>query len=486
MNTQAASVTRLLKGRILRGCNIYYSNTVFRQRVDLGWLAFRHSRDFGATFPARFTERFMGLKTFARGGHMTDTFLDRLYSDTGVQMEEALFEAILAVELSLAHTMGRLAPIEYVTIFRPAPRQVDFVWESNTPQLSGEAASVALLGFLELCHALPDPPDIDTFTDRFATLQKRARRRQWSAKVAFLAVAAKRRRVPFESLGDEYLLLGQGVAQQVICAGNKTNPFVNEPREGVRSENDDNISSFIKDVPGRVPVALIAGQRGTTQVVRALEWMLRSSGKAVGMATAKGTTIRGEPVDTGSMGQRDGARFLLQDPRVEVLVTATSPRRIESRGLRFDACTIAAIMGPLPPGQGKRERRGIEVVVRATYGPLVVDAEHASSIRGLQKVNPERLILVSSRRHDITTQRHLAEGGTVVRRAFHGDAEYLEVQSGSEVALAIPVSSTAQAENRQPERRITERMFAIALAIGLNLDPGQIEMAVRHHACLPG
>ncbi|MGH6912367.1 MAG: hypothetical protein ACREH3_01510, partial [Geminicoccales bacterium] len=213
---------RLLENRLLRGCNIYHGASVFRQQVDLGVLAGRYTAEAGPAFARQFVERFGALEKLMPKGHMTDDFLARLYGEDGVPIEEALFEAILAVELSMAFTMGRLDALDFARIVpADSARLVDLVWECHVPRISRDAARAGLAGVVQLLPARLQGRGAgsgEDFEKTLKVLRKRARRQQWSSTAAILALAAKKRGLPCESLGDAYLLLGRGVAQHVVYA----------------------------------------------------------------------------------------------------------------------------------------------------------------------------------------------------------------------------------------------------------------------------
>ena len=133
--------------------------------------------------------------------------------------EEALFQAILALDASLAFEMHRLDAPGFATIIRhDSQRYLDFVWESDLPKISLAAARVGFAGFVELLpdslHSLGTHTET-TFATALESLRKRAALRKWSTTTAVLALAAKKRGLPYEHFGGHYLQLGQGAAQHL-------------------------------------------------------------------------------------------------------------------------------------------------------------------------------------------------------------------------------------------------------------------------------
>ncbi len=718
---------RLLKSKILRGRNVYHASTVVFQQVDLGMFAGLSSGEAGPDFSQAYLDRFLGLETITSRGHMTDDFVARLGGATGVPFEEALFQAILAVDMSLAFEMHRLDPPGFANIVRhDSQRYADFVWESEFPKTSLGAARVGLAGFVEL---LPDrlcTPDTHTekaFAPALEALRERAARRTWSTTTAVLALAAKKRGLPYEHAGGPYLQLGHGAAQHLTFSsitGNtsftashlatnklKTNrrfreiglpvpaqvrtttvaealaaaerlgyPVVVKPSKGnqatgvtVGIRNPDDVPSAFKraqrlgpsaivetfvqgqahrllvvggrfiaalqftppsvigdghrtiaelidelnsdplrngvrlyrieindelraslglsgralddvlgdgeefplhtaanvalgaahgdvtdivhpdnqalavrataaigldvagvdivttdiskplaevggviievnsrpglcmhtlprygkprDVAGavldlafpsgaggRIPIAVIAGDRGTVPVALDLDALLRASGKTVGLNNRKGSLVNGQAVEAASRRQHDAARFLLRDPRVEMIVSTTSPSCIVQQGLGFDTCTVAAIMRPAAGGDAETFQRGIEVLVGGTTGIVVVNAANKLAIDALGALEPRRIVLLTQRVNDGSIERHLKAGGIVVAPTRRDGNGIIQLYRASETLASVPVSSIGTAPGHTKSSQLQAQMLAVALAFGLGLSGPEIELAM--------
>jgi cyanophycin synthetase len=213
---------RLLKGRILRGCNVHHASTVIRQDVDLGALAGRRSADAGPDFAERFLERFYELRKRVPDSAMSEDFVNRLRAASGAPFGEVLLEAILAVDSAAAFAMRDFATIGFSGIVSTgSPQKVRLVWECRVPAMSRGAAAVGLLGVVELLPPELRPggegPSVD-FGTAFATLEAQAQRAQRSTTTAVLALAAKTRGLPCETIRGPHLRLGQGAAQRLLYA----------------------------------------------------------------------------------------------------------------------------------------------------------------------------------------------------------------------------------------------------------------------------
>jgi hypothetical protein len=454
----------LREHRVLRGCNAHHTATVFRQRVDFGSCAGWSTGNADGMFAARFIQRFAGLDDRAPNGRMGAAFRARVRT-SGIPIEEALFEAILAVDLSMAFEMRGLATLDYADIVRRDPTIVDLVWSTRMPSISRAAARVGLAGLLELL--LPSQPRraAKGFQSGLDALRKRAKRRQWSASVAALALVAEKKGLPCESLGGAYLLLGQGVEQHVVYAP-------------ATSERD------LERLQARIPIAVIAGLHGTSSIASDVEGLLRAAGRAVGLATHKRTSICGEPQQRRAAPPRDAAHFLLRDPRVGVLVTTASPRHIVRRGLRIDRCDVAAIADRAPAPDPKTSRQAIEVILKATTGLIVIGAANAGALAATRTADLGRIVLCSSHETEAVRQ-HLAAGGLAIVRAARNGGKHIELQRGSEVLFSVAISALRGSRTGGQRRRgIRARMFAIALAFGLGLSAQEIATAVERRRFL--
>ena len=455
----------MLEHRTLRGCNVYHTRSVFRQRIALGALAGMETADVDASLATQLEARLAALDAVCPGGRTREAFLSRLRAARGVPIEEALLESVLAVERSMAAAMGRPGALDYAQIVAgPTETTVDLVWSTRAPSVSRAAARI---GFAALTELLPQPlrprSPGQGFEALLESLRKRAKRRQWCSSVALLARDAEDRDLPCEALGDAYLLFGQGVEQQVVYA----------PRSKAASESR----------AARIPIAIVAGDRGTSSIAVELAGLLRAAGKGVGLAAPKRAAVCGEPLPQRAPQRRDAARFLLHDPRVGVLVAATSPRRIVSRGLRVDRCTAAAIADTAPVYDSEAFRRGVEVVLRATTGFVVIDAANAAAVSATAAVDRARIVLCA-RRENAAVRRHAALGGPVVVRTARGGAEQIELRSASTVLATAPVPPVPSGARGRRRRRIRARMFAVALAYGLGLSPQEIATAAERRQYL--
>ncbi len=217
------SKVRLLKNSILRGSNIYHSTTVMEQQIDPGNLAGLTNQSIGLQFTDRLIKRFSDMEVMSNNC-FDKAFQHRLYRNDGVPFEEIILEAILTIESAIAYSMRRTNYLRFGKLRQNAPQDTAvMIWECMVPRMSREAAALACLGIIELLPeryavAMATTKSESGYKTRIAKLLKAARRRQQSLDTSALAYAAQQRGLPYQIIGNSYLALGHGIAQQVIHA----------------------------------------------------------------------------------------------------------------------------------------------------------------------------------------------------------------------------------------------------------------------------
>jgi hypothetical protein len=194
----------------------------------------------------------------------------------------------------------------------------------------------------------------------------------------------------------------------------------------------------------RAMVALIVGARGASSIAGDFEKLLRATTRRVG-----------------------------------VVVAATSPRRIVREGLQLDRCSVAAIADAAPPTDSEEFRRGIEVVLKATSGFVVIDADNAAAVAATRGVDRARVVLCAWRENEAVRLHAAAGGPVVVRRSRCGNA-MVELRSAGIVLASVAVSSVGVTGETGRRRRLRALMFAVALAFGLGLSPEEIAAAAEN------
>jgi cyanophycin synthetase len=212
-----AATPRILRATLLRGCNAYHARSVMRVDVDFGPLAGRSTASAGdESFAERFVARFQP-KPGAWPAHERDSdFWARLRSPDGVAVEEALLQAIFAVEAELLAAMYRLERIAFSSIASAAGSRAVLVWEARCGGLSHRAAELAVSGLADLLS--PSISDPGRFELGLEALKERAARRRIPGATALLRVAAQARDIPVVAAKGSQLQLGEGACQRHVVS----------------------------------------------------------------------------------------------------------------------------------------------------------------------------------------------------------------------------------------------------------------------------
>ncbi|MGI9433875.1 MAG: hypothetical protein ACR2Q4_03445, partial [Geminicoccaceae bacterium] len=345
------SPVQLLDATILRGFNVYHRDTVIRQTVDIGSLHGMRSGQFGPNFGARFADCFRALRQKVPGDDFSEDFLARLNDPDGVSFEEALLEAIIAIETSFAFERGDLEAIAFRTIESgEAHRQVALIWSSAVMRHSRVAAEIGLGSLVAL---LPDDlraaytTDTDALESTFEAARKEARRRRPPANTAALILAAKQRGIPCESLGGSRLRLGEGSSQHHIfsSAMSKTALWTNRLSDDKRYMRR-RLSELGLPVVRQLKVATIEAARQATQRLGGYRVLVRPLDQRTGKGKAPVTT---------SIDDIDKAFDAVAEPGtgavVESLPDGNSYNLLVVGG---QVIATARLMPPIIEGDGKR------------------------------------------------------------------------------------------------------------------------------------
>lgn len=231
-----------------------------------------------------------------------------------------------------------------------------------------------------------------------------------------------------------------------------------------------------------LPQAIVFGSRGTGRTAADLDALLRSEGHAVGLATPSRTSIAGHPVESGSLGVRGAVRYLANDPRVEIMVSVSSPKKIERHGLILDRCTTAAVLPRAPNDDPGAYQRGVDVILQAATGAIVVDADSDDPFEFANRAGPEKFILITSGSGNELTRRHAAVGGRSLLVTGANGSRHLVLTYAGRPEATFAFSSMWKRPEAKIEGDVKRRLNAIGLAVGLGVPARKIEEALTRRA----
>ncbi len=213
------SFPRIIRSSLLRGCNVYHTSSVLSLKVDLGGLAQLRTSDLGPDFPLRFNSYFPVvppiLPPSSSDQGVSSEYRSKLLSPAGVEIGEALLEAIISVEATILRTMFFLDRVQFASVIPGSDdHEVILVWETLDPEMSRSSAEVAVAGFVEISRQNAGHSRSGEYELALLKLTQRAERRRISSSTAVLKRAASRLGIPFEFITRRQLRLGHGVCQQ--------------------------------------------------------------------------------------------------------------------------------------------------------------------------------------------------------------------------------------------------------------------------------
>lgn len=209
--------------KVLTGCNIYCQQSVIQQRLRYGDSVGPNDRIRSTPFRRGFAERFEALPFFTRTHAESRRVSSALDWGRGVTLAEVLLEAIIAIESAMAMAKRDVVPLDFAAVDHTAGK-THLVWQSTSPELSRQAAKIALGGILDLAANIdqkfvrPGNAEVGDFDAALAQLIKQARRQSMTATSGLMKYAAYRQGVPVEVLGRSRLRLGHGAAQRRVVS----------------------------------------------------------------------------------------------------------------------------------------------------------------------------------------------------------------------------------------------------------------------------
>lgn len=187
---------------------------------------------------------------------------------------------------------------------------------------------------------------------------------------------------------------------------------------------------------GRVPVIAVAGARRAALVARAVAGALDATGACVGLVTRDGVSIGGEPV-AGARAIR-GARAVLADPLVDVVLVEIERDEVERDGLAFDWADVVVVTGIR--GADDMAARVIRLAAERVRsgGALVLNADDDAVVR-LREVpavaaGGRDVVLFSVNESSLVVRRHVDRGG---RAYFVRDGWIVEAAGGRETPVLL-------------------------------------------------
>lgn len=238
---------------------------------------------------------------------------------------------------------------------------------------------------------------------------------------------------------------------------------------------------FSRQHNGKLPVAIICGDRGIGTVARALDKILRGAQRSVALTLRKGYFINGVVAEWSGRQQSQAQRILLRDPGVDTLVSTVSLRNTAESGLKLERASISVIMDRVKAGGDEQFRLGMDIVARATTDCVIAGVGNLSVREKVSANRDKRLIIVSYLNDDPGLQTHLGNSGVAVTTQWRDGENQAILMAGEKILAGFPLSKLAENDsdiNRQ--RLVTAFLYSIAAAYALGLEPDEIAASLSN------
>lgn len=218
---------------------------------------------------------------------------------------------------------------------------------------------------------------------------------------------------------------------------------------------------------GTIPTVCLVGSRQKRSLLRDLERALRKRGVPLGIAVRGEAVILGRRIDRPATSPLENVSYVLRDPRVGTLVSATSPGELLRSGLRLEHCTTSVVLDPSPTDDDATLGAALDVVLRATTGHLVLSIDHPFVRPVLERASAARVILTAARADRAMAVEHVERGGSCIVITSADGEESVEWRSQRGVIARLPLSSVVRAGESvdQAVRRRARTVAAVIFAM---------------------
>jgi cyanophycin synthetase len=234
---------------------------------------------------------------------------------------------------------------------------------------------------------------------------------------------------------------------------------------------------FPRGGDGRIPIAMVTGNAGTTSTSTMLASILATASYIVGSATIEGVRINGELVEEAGLASAESAFIVLRDPTVTAAVLETACVGIVKTGLSVDRCDVAALLDVEHDQIGVE---GIETlddivavmrkVLDVARNAVVLNADDPLCVALAEEFRPRvRTILFSKSPQTAAVRSHIAAGNEALFLAERDGRETLVVASRSGEASLLATGEVPATKDGRSGSSSLNALSASALAIGLNV-----------------
>ncbi len=236
---------------------------------------------------------------------------------------------------------------------------------------------------------------------------------------------------------------------------------------------------FPEGSPASIPISTISGgnRSGKTTVARMVGHILSQAGHAVGMATSDGVSIDGTLAVPGDMTGPLASQLVLRDPRVDAAVLETSCDGLESSGLGWDRCGVAAVLN----AESRELAKLLRTVVEVARDSCVLNADDPR-VAALAEHSPADPIYVTRNVRNELVRRHVGGRGKAVVLEGGISGPRLVLYNGEEQIQLLRARQIPATQDGASAQNIHNAMFAAAVAIGMGVAVDDIREGLRTFA----
>lgn len=249
-------------------------------------------------------------------------------------------------------------------------------------------------------------------------------------------------------------------------------------------------SLFPEGDNGRIPVVGVAGSRGKTAAARLLAYLLKLSGKQVGLACSDGLYLGQRQVEAGDRTHWAAAHKILLNRTVEAAVFENGNPVILGEGLAYDRCQVGIVTNIDPtdllPEFYVNDPEQLYTIVRTQVdvvlrdGTAVLNAEDETVARMADLCDGDVILFGRDGGHPVIAD-HRGQGKRVV---FVRDGQVVLAGGQEEMPLAtldaIPLTAAGQ-----PAGQVESVLAAAGAAWALGLSPDLIRAGLESFDAMP-
>lgn len=237
-------------------------------------------------------------------------------------------------------------------------------------------------------------------------------------------------------------------------------------------------------LPLRVPSVLVTGSLGKTTTCRMVAHILSSSGLYVALSTTQGLFLNGVTRRLGDSATCPYASKLLLDRKVQAAVFELAHAALARDGIAFDGCDVSAVLNVRDNHVGFGGIDSVEDIARiksqvaqVARRMVVLNADDPFCLAMRDQVRATETCLVTMGARNAVVLGHLEQGCAAA--VFQPDAGEIRFLRGEHVLCAVRVEEIPSTWGGLYRPAVGMAMFAMALAIGLGIEPGVVADGLR-------